>query len=324
MRLCPRMLTIAIAGAMIAGLATGCSAAPGTAYANSAVRAVASGGLARAESRAAATEQDGPSLRVTGAPEGVKAKEGILVDATTGQVLWSKGDAARPMASITKVMTAYLVITAGNLGRKITVPREVLNYVAEYSAESDSLVPGEVLTARELLYGLLLQSGADAAYTLATAYGPGMGAFLAKMNAMARSLGMNHTHFASPDGLPYPTEYSTYSTPSDLVILGEAAMKLPEFRSIVDQTQYHLAREDGHDAHWWYNDNSLLTTYPGAVGIKTGYTDKAGHTLLFEAVRGGRTLLGVVLGSPPTGVNAAEQDATRILNWGFSLKPPPT
>lgn len=318
----PRLRTSAavLAAAALAGLAAGCSAAPGAAYASGgAARAAA--GPAAPRARATPTASAVPQLRTTGGPKGVKAKEGILVDAATGQVLWSRGnDAERPIASITKVMTAYLVISGGDLGRKITIPGQVLGYVAEYGASSDYLEPGEVLTARELLYGLLLPSGADAAYTLATAYGPGMSAFVAKMNARARSLGMDHTHFASPDGLPYPTEYSTYSTPSDLVILGEAAMKLPAFRSIVGQAQYHLTKEDGHGAHWGDNDNSLLATYPGAIGIKTGYTDAAGHTLLFEAVRGRRTLLGVVLDSPPTGPDAAEQDAVPILNWGFSLK----
>ncbi|HEV3380704.1 MAG TPA: serine hydrolase [Trebonia sp.] len=292
------------------------------AYASGATHAVAPGAKGAESPRANATPAV-PPLLAAGAPKGIKAREGILVDAATDQVLWSKdADTERPMASITKVMTAYLVISAGDLGRKIKIPKGVLNYVAEYGAASDDLEPGEVLTAQELLYGLLLQSGADAAYTLATTYGPGMSAFVAKMNATARSLGMDHTHFASPDGLPYPTEYSTYSTPSDLVILGEAAMKLPAFRSIVDQTQYHLTKEDGHDAHWWYSDDSLLGSYRGAVGIKTGYTDDAGHCLLFEAVRGGRTLIGVVLGDPPTSVDASEQDAARILNWGFSLKQP--
>ncbi|MGH3167105.1 MAG: D-alanyl-D-alanine carboxypeptidase family protein [Trebonia sp.] len=327
MRLRPRTLTIALAGALIAGLATGCSSAPGLAYANGATRPSASGPAASAAAspglKATPTAPAVPPLRLTAVPKGIKAKEGILVDAATGQVLWSKkSETAKPMASITKVMTAYLVISAGNIDRKIKVPKGVLNYVAKYGASSDDLEPREVLTARQLLDGLLLQSGADAAYTLATTYGPGISAFVAKMNAMARALGMSHTHFASPDGLPYPTEYSTYSTPSDLVILGEAAMKMPTFRSIVDQTQYHLTKGDGHDAHWWYNDDSLLGKYRGAVGIKTGYTNDAGHCLLFEAVRNGRPLIGVLLGDPPSGVDTAEQDATRIMNWGFSLKQP--
>jgi D-alanyl-D-alanine carboxypeptidase (penicillin-binding protein 5/6) len=199
----------------------------------------------------------------------------------------------------------------------------VLNYVATYGAATAGLVPGEVLTVHELLYGLLLQSGADAAYTLATTYGPGMGAFLEKMNAEAVKLGMLHTHFASPDGLPYPTETSTYSTPADLVLLGQAAMKLPIFRSIVDQRFYNLPKGDGHRAHWWGNDNALIGSYPGAVGIKTGYTDVALHCLLFEAIRNGRTLIGVVMGSPATGPNSGAQDAVKILNWGYSLKGQP-
>jgi D-alanyl-D-alanine carboxypeptidase (penicillin-binding protein 5/6) len=326
MRACPRTLLAGCAGVLVVALVAGCSAAPGVAYSTSGLKRVASSQKvsAKVPSKAAARAKvvpPVPAISVTGAPARVKAKEGILEDVTTGQVLWAKDvGAERPMASITKVMTAYLVIQAGDLDRKITVPKGVLNYVATYGAESAGLHPGEVLTAKELLYGLLLQSGADAAYTLADAYGPGMPAFLAKMNATAKALGMDHTHFASPDGLPYPTEYSTFSTPADLLTLGKTAMQSPVFRSIVDQTQYHLTRGDGHDAHWWYNDDSLLTTYRGAVGIKTGFTDDAGHCLLFEAIRGGRTLMGVLLDSPPTGVDAAEQDATRVLNWGFSLK----
>ncbi len=263
-----------------------------------------------------------PDLVVAGAPSGVKAVEGVLADAATGQVLWNKGmDTERPMASITKVMTAYLVISAGgDLNRKVTIPKGVLNYEAKYGASSDDMMPGEVFTVRELLYGLLIQSGADAAYTLATVYGPGINAFVAKMNATAVRLGMLHTHFTSPDGLPYPTETSNFSTPADLLVLGETAMQSPVFRSIVDQRFYSLPKGDGHNAHYWSNDDALLSLYPGAVGIKTGFTDVAMHCLLFEAIRSDRTLIGVVLGSPLTGAAAGALDAKQLLNWGFSLK----
>jgi D-alanyl-D-alanine carboxypeptidase (penicillin-binding protein 5/6) len=260
-------------------------------------------------------------LVVAGAPKGVLAKGGVLVDAGTGQVLWNRGmGVERPMASITKVMTAYLVISAGSIDRKVTIPKGVLDYVVKYGASSDSLKPGEVVTVRQLLYGLLLESGADAAYTLAAAYGPGLNAFVAQMNATAARLGMAHTHFTSPDGLPYPTETSTYSTPADLVTLGETAMKSSLFRAIVDQRFVNLAKGQGHDAHWWGNSNGLIGKYAGAAGIKTGYTDVALHCLLFEAVRDGRTLIGVVLGSPATGPQAGAQDAARVLDWGFALK----
>ncbi|HEX6454073.1 MAG TPA: serine hydrolase [Trebonia sp.] len=307
-------------GALAAGLAAGCSAAPGAAYADGVTRAPNSA-AAKAAASPSRTVPTGPVLTVSGAPAGVAAKQVILADAATGQVVFSRNPGLqRPMASLTKVMTAYLVIQAGNLDRTVTVPKGVINYVFKYGGESGSTHAGEKLTVRDLLYDLMLQSGADASFTLANVYGPGMGGFIAKMNATAKQLGMDHTHFTSPDGLPYPTEFSTFSTPSDLLILGEAAMKLPAFRSIVDQVQFHVPKGPGHSEHWWYNDNSLLQTYKGAVGIKTGFTDQAGHCLLFEAIRNGRPLIGVVMGSPATGFRASEDDATRILNWGFSLK----
>jgi serine-type D-Ala-D-Ala carboxypeptidase (penicillin-binding protein 5/6) len=315
---------------LTAGSVASCSGAapgPGLADARGAKQPSSSGVVTAslpASGSPAKTASASPQIDVSGTPRGVKAKEAILADASTGQVLWAKSaDTEAPIASITKVMTAYLVIQAGDLDRKLVVPKGVLNYVWKYGATSAGLHPGEVLTADQLLYGLLLQSGADAAYTLATAYGPGIPAFLAKMNATALQLGMKHTHFASPDGLPYPTETSTYSTPADLLILGETAMKSAVFRSIVDQTFYSLKKGQGHDAHWWGNSNELIGSYSGAVGIKTGFTDDAGHCLLFEAVRGGRTLIGVVLGSPPTGPGAGAQDAARVLNWGFALKQTP-
>jgi D-alanyl-D-alanine carboxypeptidase (penicillin-binding protein 5/6) len=261
-----------------------------------------------------------PVIEVAGAPGGVKAKGAVLADAATGQLLWSRGvDTERPMASITKVMTALLVLQAGSLGRQIRVPKAAVDYAWKYGGETAALHPGDVLTAQQLLEALLLPSGADAAFTLANAYGPGLAAFVARMNATAVKMGMAHTHFTSPDGLPYPTETATYSTPSDLLTLGLAAMRYPAFQSIVDLRFYHLPKGRGHHQYWWDNTDALIGSYQGAVGIKSGYTDDAGHCLLFEAVRNGRTLIGVVLGSPATGPAAAAQDAERIMNWAFRL-----
>jgi serine-type D-Ala-D-Ala carboxypeptidase (penicillin-binding protein 5/6) len=261
-----------------------------------------------------------PPVQIIGAPQGVQARAGELADAATGALLWSRGqDTELPMGSITKVMTALLVIQAGDLGREIRVPQAVLAYVAKYGANSAGLIPGDVLTAQQLLEAMLLPSGCDAAYTLAVTYGPGMPAFLAKMNAEARKLGMLHTHFTSPDGLPYPTEYSTYSTPADLVTLGLAAMRLPVFRSIVDQQFYQIKKGPGHHAYWWNNTNQLIGSYPGADGIKDGYTNAALHCLLFEASRDGLTLIGDVLGSPATGPASGADAAAKVLNWAYAL-----
>jgi serine-type D-Ala-D-Ala carboxypeptidase (penicillin-binding protein 5/6) len=264
------------------------------------------------------------AIQVTSAPQHVKATSGALADVDTDKLLWSRQlDTERPIGSITKVMTALVVLESGDLNQQIRIPKAVLEYVAKYQGESAGLRPGDVLTTSELLEALLLESGCDAAYVLAMTYGPGMPAFLAKMNAMALQLGMTHTHFTSPDGLPYPTEYSTYSTPADLLTLGLAAMKVPLFRTIVDQRFYNLPKSRGqHHAYWWGNTNDLVGTYQGADGIKTGYTDAAKHCLLFEAVRHGTTLIGVVLGSPDTGPAAGAQAAAKLLDWGFGLNLP--
>ena len=318
-----RIAGLALLAGIAAAGAASCSAAPGDAYSQSphTEGTTPAAATSPASTQAKPSVPPGPTILVVGAPRGVKAKAGILVDATTGQVLWADGaNTPRPIASITKVMTALVVMQAGDLNQEILVPKAVTGYVAKYDGNAVGLKPGQVLTTDELLHAMLIESAADAAYTLANFYGPGLPAFVAKMNAEAAKLGLRHTHFTSPDGLPYPTETSTYSTPAELVKLGETAMAYPEFRSIVGLRVYNIPKGDGHSFYSLSNDNALLGAYPGAVGIKTGFTNAAGHTLLFEAIRGDRTLIGVVLGSPPTGPAAGAQDATKVLNWGFALK----
>ena len=262
------------------------------------------------------------AIQVASAPQHVQATGAALADMETDDLLWSRQlYTERPIGSIAKVMTALVVLESGDVNQQVRIPKAVIEYVAKYQGESAGLRPGDTLTVNELLEALLLASACDAAYILATTYGPGLPAFLAKMNALAVRLGMTHTHFTSPDGLPYPSEYSTYSTPADLLTLGVAAMKVPAFRAIVDQRFYNLPTARGlHHAYWWGNTNYLIGSYQGANGIKTGYTDAAKHCLLFEAVRHGTTLLGVVLGSPDTGPAAGAQAAAKLLDWGFGLK----
>jgi serine-type D-Ala-D-Ala carboxypeptidase (penicillin-binding protein 5/6) len=332
MRVAVRLMAIAAAGSILAGTAVACTAAasapPRHASRSGAGVDVQAAARRAAAARAAQTARAkptpapaSPGVQVTGAPSGVKAKGGALANAATGGLLWSRDlDTERPIGSIAKVMTALLVIQAGNLSRQIRVPQAVIGYVVTYQADSAGLHPGDVLTVQQLLEAMLLPSGCDAAYILATAYGPGIPAFLAKMNAAAQRLGMTHTHFTSPDGLPYPTETSTFSTPADLLTLGLAAMKLPAFRSIVAQHIYQIPKVPGHHHYWWENTNDLIGSYPGADGIKTGYTTAALHCLLFEASRGGLTLIGDVLGSPATGPAAGADAAAKVLNWAFSLR----
>ncbi len=248
----------------------------------------------------------------------MQAKGGALANAATGAVLWSRGmNTKLPMGSITKVMTAIVVLRAGNLHRRIVVPKGVVPYDRKYDASNAGLRPGDYLTARELLEALLLPSGCDAAYALAKAYGPGWTAFIAKMNSTAQAMGLTHTHFSNFDGLPWPTETSTYSTPRDLIALGRAAMGYPVLRSIVDQQTYRLAATPRHHAYVWRTTNMLLRDYPGALGIKTGSTLAAGYCLLFEARENGHVLIGVVLHSSRNNDMASFADATKILDWGF-------
>jgi len=259
---------------------------------------------------AAAPAQSGPS--------GVVAAAAAIADGGNGTILWSRDlNTERPVASITKVMTALVVLRAGGLTDELTVPSAVTSYVNEYDASTAGLIPGDRLTVTQLLYAMLLPSGADAAYTLAQAYGPGLPAFVAKMNATAKALGMTRTRFTNPDGLPYPSDTSDYSTAANLLTLGRAAMKWGVFRQVVATRSYHLAAGSGHHAYTWGNLDPLLGRYPGAAGIKTGWTLPAGHCLLFEDKQGGVTLIGVNLDSPGAGSTVNGQAATAMLNWAF-------
>ncbi len=278
-----------------------------------------------ATAAAASTEDAQAAGAASKTPAGVRAPFAELANETTGQNLWSRSSVTeRPMGSIAKVMTAYVILEAGHLNRVITVPSGIIGYDHAYGASTAGLVPGEKLTALQLLYALLLPSGCDAAYTLATAYGKGgsRSAFIAQMNATARKLGLSKTHFSDFSGLPDPGEYTTYSTVRDLVSLGRDAMGLSAFRSITGTRTYRVAAGQGHRAHVWNNLNPLLGRYSGATGIKTGFTTAAGDCLLFAATRGGKELIGVVLDSSSAnstaGLDAAASDATAMLNWGFS------
>ena len=255
----------------------------------------------------------------TSSPAGVIAAGAELVDVTAGRELWTRNfEARRPIASITKVMTAYLVIEAGQLNRKIRVTEAAEEYGQQYDPSEAGLIPGDLLTTRQLLEALLLPSASDAAYLLATTYGPGWPAFVRKMNATARKLGMTRTHYANFDGLPWPTEHSTYSTPHDLILLAEAAMKLRAFRDIVAQRSHSIAATGQHHHYHWTNTNLLLSSYPGAIGIKTGFTQGAGYCLLFAARRNGTELIGVVLDSTRTDSQERFTAATNMLTWGFA------
>jgi serine-type D-Ala-D-Ala carboxypeptidase (penicillin-binding protein 5/6) len=301
------LAAILAAGLAGAGLLIGLPAAAATAATS----------RAPAPRRAAAPARDAAASRP--GPAGVVADGADLVNAANGQLMWSRGvNVERPIASITKVMTALVVLQSGDLNREIRVTQAAEQYGQKFDPSEAGLIPGDRLTARQLLEGLLLPSGSDAAYLLANSYGPGWQRFVRKMNAEARKLGMTRTHYANFDGLPWPTEYTTYSTPDNLMLLAAAVMKYASFRQIVRQSKASIRATRLHHHYYWTNTNLLLSEFRGTIGIKTGYTAKAGYCLLFEAVRGGHELLGVVLNSTSTDPNSRFAAAKDLLRWGFA------
>ncbi|WP_433330899.1 D-alanyl-D-alanine carboxypeptidase family protein [Spirillospora sp. CA-294931] len=250
----------------------------------------------------------------TGPPR-IRARSAYLADADTGRTLWRRGaHTRRPIGSITKVMTALVVIRSGRLDRRIRIRPRHTAYAAARNGSVARLRPGDRLTARELLSAMLLPSGCDAAAALADTYGPGHKRFVRKMNRTARALGMTRTRYTDVAGLPQSPGLSTVR---DQVTLGRYALRYAEFRNVVSRSRHALRRTRGHHKYVWRNTNILLGDYRGMIGIKSGYTRAAGYSFLFAARRNGRTLVGAVLNSSRTRPHSRFTDATRLLNWGF-------
>lgn len=224
----------------------------------------------------------------------VGAKEAYVID-STGTVHFSKRETKRvPVASLTKVMTAYVVLHNAKLTDTVTISAADVKHAVSQGATTAGLKKGERLTVRDLLYGLMLPSGADAASALARTYGPGLKAFVGRMNTSARRLGLKNTRYTNPDGLPAPA--GGYSTAADQVALTRKMMDDPTFKAVVGTGTHKVVKSGSHRAHTWRNSNKLLTQADGVLGVKTGYTSAAGYCLLFAAERGGKTVIGVLLG----------------------------
>jgi len=236
--------------------------------------------------------------------ETVPAQAAYLIEANSGRVLYAQNEKERlPMASTTKIMTALLAIESGRLDETVTVPRAAVGT----EGSSMYLREGEKITLRDLVYGLMLTSGNDAAVTIAWFLDGGTEAFAERMNARAAELGLNDTHFVTPNGLHDPNHYTTAH---DLALLGAAALDNPVFSEIVSE-RYRTT--EGSVARVLKNKNRLLWEYEGGIGVKTGYTKKAGKCLVFAAERGGMKLVGAVLNCP-TMWNTAKS----MLDAGFS------
>ncbi|MFD8555967.1 D-alanyl-D-alanine carboxypeptidase family protein [Streptosporangium canum] len=242
----------------------------------------------------------------------VPARAAYLFDPGTGTVHLSKQATRRmPVASLTKVMTAYVVLREAGLNDIVTINAGDVRHAATNDATAAALRAGERLTVRELLYGAMLPSGADATHALARVYGPGESRFVAKMNAAARSLGLAGTRYGNSDGLPKPSP--GYSTAQDQAKLADIALRDPVLRTIASTRRHVVRTSKVHRAHVWTNTNKLLGKAPGALGVKTGYTRAAGYCLSFAADRDGHRLIGVILGD--TRADRRFQTADRLLDW---------
>jgi D-alanyl-D-alanine carboxypeptidase (penicillin-binding protein 5/6) len=222
----------------------------------------------------------------------VTTPEAYLIDATTGTALFAKRETRKvAVASLTKVMTAYVVRKRARLDDVVTITTADVRHATANDGSNAGLRPGERLTVRDLLYAMMLPSGADAAHALAERYGPGTPRFVARMNDAARRLRLTGTRYANPDGLPS----SGYSTARDQATLAGAAMKDPVIAAVAKTRKRAIGKTSAHRAHVWRNTNKLLDE--GALGLKTGYTYKAGYCLTFVAEQDGHKLVGVILGA---------------------------
>ena len=265
-----------------------------------------------------------PVLTVRGPIPTLNAKAYYLLDMDTGNVLVDvNGEESLPMASTTKIMTALIAIEAGNLNQPVTVQQDAYDEVWLHDGSHAGLRVGETYTLRDMLYGLMVPSGDDAAVAIADTIGGSEQNFVQIMNLYAYRLRLFHTHYADPDGLNWQGSPDHYSSAGDLTQLALYAMRIPLFAQIVRTPGYRVPATAQHLAHTWATTNPLLTTYPGMLGIKTGFTDAAGRCLVFAAERNGHHLIGTILGSPTEAQR--DQDVTTLLNWGFSLPVlPPT
>lgn len=238
------------------------------------------------------------------------AQGAFLIDGLTGRTLYEKQpDHAFYPASTTKILTALLVIEAGNLDQTVTIEREDTN--VEPSALE--MKPGEKYTRMQLLYGLLLKSANDAALALARDNAGSIPEFAAKMNQRAHELGAQSSNFENPHGLHNKNHYTT---PHDLALITRAAMEQPLFRKLVSTLDYTLVTDAGPLP--LSNHNKLLAQFPGCTGVKTGYTVAAQQVLAASALKDGREVISIVMHTDHPGI---WEDSKSLLNYGFSHIP---
>lgn len=233
----------------------------------------------------------------------ITAQSAILVDLESGRVLLEYSPHTKlPMASTTKIMTGLIALENCSIEDKITIKRESVGV----EGSSIYLYEGESIGLEDLLYGLMLRSGNDAAVAIADYVGGNIEQFIIMMNDKARSINANNTNFMNPHGLHHDDHYTTAY---DLALITKEAMKFEKFREIVGSKSWKANREKNNI---FYNKNSTLWEYEGGNGVKTGYTMRAGRCLVSSSTRNDRTLIAIVLND-----RNWFNDCYSLLNYGF-------
>ncbi|MDR6224551.1 D-alanyl-D-alanine carboxypeptidase family protein [Desmospora profundinema] len=240
-------------------------------------------------------------------PLTLSADAAAVIDVESGRLLYEK-DAYKQMriASLTKIMTAIVAIENSDLQEKVKVGPQAVGV----EGSSIYLKQGEEIPLESLLYGLMLRSGNDAAVAIAEHVGGSLEGFVLMMNEKAEYLGLEQTHFENPHGLDAPEHYSSAA---DVARLTAYALHNPDFKKIVS-TPVKTVPWPGEEWHRkWYNKNKMLRLYPGADGVKTGYTKMSKRTLVSSATRKGRQLVSVTLAAPDDW-----NDSMHLLEYGFT------
>lgn len=253
-----------------------------------------------------------PVLRESPSSAGVKVQAAVLVDGETGMLLYSdNGQRPVPIASTTKIMTAIVVRRLLPIDQVVEITKQDATVIGS----AIGMYPGERLTVRSLLAGLLIVSGNDAAQTLARVAGGSQEAFVAMMNKTAEEFGMNDTHYLDPAGL----DDTGRSTAYDLAIASRALLDDPVLAELVRTSETTVYSTDGNIRHDFKNSNRLVGEfdYLGAIGLKTGYTPDAGHCLVGAAERDGHQLIAVILHTNEETIQASAIEARKLLDWGW-------
>ena len=225
-------------------------------------------------------------------PSEISAKSAVVICAETGEIVFSKNPYEQmPMASTTKIMTSVLALEYGASDSYFTVCEEMISV----EGSSIGLLPNDMISLKTLVKGMLLESGNDAANSVAFVVGGTMQDFVALMNYKAKEIGMTLTNFETPSGLDGEHHYSTAF---DMAILGAYAIKNPEFRLICSSQESVVYYGNTPYRRVFTNNNKLLRCYDGAFGIKTGFTKKSGRCLVSAVEKENKTLIAVTLNAP--------------------------